>query len=537
MVTVWSLLCLVKTMLFGSLLTLAHVPKYGTGTDNCFQPPHHHDTSQVIYLKGSGGLEIHYQGNKEPFDFSTHIDFDVVLKERYDQTTYAVYVGCGGCVASVDPIVLPEPTAIDEYQEASIEPFTMTRYYSVFEEGQRRKFDADLLRPGQCDQEHWAIRLVDFHNRTEEGHETLIWGAVVGLGESFAWHELLSFPSYILRNHGEAWNQLGWTYPIILPLVLLGSFGERWARRLFGEWVYASMKRKDSIFATSRFWSRFKWRTNRFDSLSVFSDDAAGGAMIANPRAWCCEFAILAFVASALEELVHLMYAQWGVPLEGGFWVCLFVVILLCNGLPIGVQLWIYSRTVYRRPTPLRRNGAPWCNDLAHPGWFWAQLLFGVVQLYAFLGAGFYLGPGFVILDSLLRAAEAVGWQRPYLAQWRGENWVGLILGGALACLGATYAWIGIFWSSLWGGDGVNAWLIAIGSVSAVLGLAVFAWDTFVRRRGPPDYEPLTLVHTSWQRPTTAYEFAPSRLEEESTTAVMRPGATFSLPQLPGRFA
>tara|TARA_B100001173_G_scaffold187536_1_gene161770 strand:- start:356 stop:1933 length:1578 start_codon:yes stop_codon:yes gene_type:complete len=511
-------------VLFGPLAALAHVPTYEAGTDNCFTPPHHHDTSQVIYLKGSGGLEIHYKGDKEPFDFSGHIDFDAVFKEEYDQSTYALYVGCGGCVASVDPIVLPKPTVIDAYQEATIEPFTMTRYYSVFKKGERRKFDADLLRPGSCDQEHWGIRLVDFHNRTTEGHDTLIWGAVVGLGENFQWYELISFPSYILRNHGEAWNQLGWTYPVILPLVLLGFFGERWARRPFGQWIYDSMNRGDSIFKNSR----FRWSRNRFDDLSVFKKDAAGGAMIANPRAWCCEFAIVAFIASALEEFVHLMYAQWGAPLGGGFWVCLFLVILLCNGVPIGVQLWIYSRTVYRRPTPLRDADLHWCRDVTHPNWFWAELLLGLGQLYLFLGAGFYLGPGFVILDSLFRAAEALGWERPYVATWRGPNWEGLILGGALGCLGLTYIWIGVFWSSLWGGASVNAWLIAIGGAQVLLGLAAFAWDTCVRGEARNKYEPLPLEDTSWP-----YEFAPATLEETPTSARSR---VWELPPLPGRF-
>ena len=118
------LACHLAWLLFGAAVRVAaHVPTYGVGVDNCFTPPHHHDTSQVIYLKGSGGLEIHYKGDKEPFDFSGEIDFDVVFKEKYDPTTYEIYVGCGGCVATLDPIVIPR-TLHDGYQHASVEPFT-----------------------------------------------------------------------------------------------------------------------------------------------------------------------------------------------------------------------------------------------------------------------------------------------------------------------------------------------------------------------------------------------------------------------------
>ena len=42
-----------------SLIASAHVPTYGGGVGQCFTPPHHHSTSQVIYVRGSGGLEVH----------------------------------------------------------------------------------------------------------------------------------------------------------------------------------------------------------------------------------------------------------------------------------------------------------------------------------------------------------------------------------------------------------------------------------------------------------------------------------------------
>jgi hypothetical protein len=112
-------------MLAAIAVACAHVPTYGVGADGCFSPPHHHTTSQVIYLKGSGGAEIHLESLTKPFDIigGEIIDVDAVFKEEYDQSTYSLYIGCGGCVWSVDPVVVP-PIALDGYEHGEVEPFT-----------------------------------------------------------------------------------------------------------------------------------------------------------------------------------------------------------------------------------------------------------------------------------------------------------------------------------------------------------------------------------------------------------------------------
>eukprot|EP00966_Prymnesium_polylepis_P326814 7382707-Prymnesium_polylepis.1 len=57
---------------------------------------------------GSGGYEIHISNDSTPIDYRNEelVDFDVVLRDPIDPTTYSVYVGCGGCYPS-DPIVAP----------------------------------------------------------------------------------------------------------------------------------------------------------------------------------------------------------------------------------------------------------------------------------------------------------------------------------------------------------------------------------------------------------------------------------------------
>lgn len=161
------------------LLASAHVPTYGSGSDGCFSPPHHHTTSQVMYIKGSGGLEIHFPSHDDPFDQrgGELIDFDAVFKEKFDQSTFSLFVGCGGCVFSVDPIVIP-PVQLNGYEHGELEPFTQQSYFSVFPKSQRKFNSSELL---YCDQGHFGIFVKDYHNRSD-GSE-LVWGAVIGLGE------------------------------------------------------------------------------------------------------------------------------------------------------------------------------------------------------------------------------------------------------------------------------------------------------------------------------------------------------------------
>lgn len=347
--------------------TRAHVPTYGTGSDNCFVPPHHHDTSQVIYLKGSGGLEIHVDSLTEPFDIASGevIDVDAVFKFAYDQSTYDLYIGCGGCVASRDPIVIA-PIPLDGYEPGVLEPFTQTAYRSVFDETER-KYDTSAL--ASCGENHFTIRLVDYHNRTGD-HTTLVWGAVIGLGERFTFLELLSFPLYVLRNHGESWNGQAWTWWFTLPTTILGWWGDRrLARVLFG------------------------WRF-----LSPFDQK-----MMLEPRAWICDFAIISFISVMVEMLMHLIYAQTMASFGHEFWIGFVAVILVSNGLPIMIQCIVWWGLYHRDDD--------W---IISRGWWWPlELATGCSWLFLF-GAGFYLGPAFVMIDALVRAYEYhSGWRAP----------------------------------------------------------------------------------------------------------------------------
>ena len=80
---------------FFAVFVHGHVPQYDGCDHNCCHPPHDPTTSQVAYLKGSGGVEYDlHELNGEP------LEFDVVFKKAYNTSFYSIYAGCGGCASS-----------------------------------------------------------------------------------------------------------------------------------------------------------------------------------------------------------------------------------------------------------------------------------------------------------------------------------------------------------------------------------------------------------------------------------------------------
>jgi hypothetical protein len=320
-------------------LAHAHVPTYGGGT--CHAPPHQHDISQVLYFKGSGGLEIHVKTDSKPFDTlgGEIIDVDVVFRDKPDPLTYDLYIGCGGC-APEDALVPTSEQPVLGYETPVLEPFTQTTYRSIFDKDDR-KYNTSGLRHAVCPQKHFTIRLVQHANASSE----IVWGAVVGLAERFTYIELLSYPLYIVRNHGATWNNLWWT-------LLLAAAGAPLAIWLARRAVRACVGR------------------------GAPSD-------IEPARLWLYELALVGFAGTALEELIHLIYAQAGIPLDGAFWIGFFGVILFANG--VGVLLVLT------------------CKRHMHSAW-WAIVEFGIGwQMLLLLGAGFYVGPGALMLAALAR--------------------------------------------------------------------------------------------------------------------------------------
>ena len=338
-------------LLLSLLLSTSHVPTYTGCVEKCCKPPRNHTTSQVIYLRGSGGLEIHIINDTFPINIEMGeiLDVDATFKEEYDQTTYDLYVGCGGCVASEDALVSNSKIALNGYQPASIEPFTQTRYFSAFSKNER-KYNSSILE--KCKEDHFTIRLVDYNNRTD-GSE-IIWGPVIGIGERFTLVELLEFPIYILRNHGYAWNRLGYTFWIIL--FIISPIITQYLR----------------IYVFKRIFTRET-----------------------NSREFLYNLAIIGFLSALLEEIVHLVIVQIGYPIEAEFWIGLFIVIIISQSIGIIFTIVVWRSLIYKEEG--------WCSS--HPAWAPLEVLTGFGMLFLF-GSGFYLGPAAIMLAGLLRMFE-----------------------------------------------------------------------------------------------------------------------------------
>lgn len=361
-------------VLFGTLALVevaSHVPTYGGCVENCCTPPRIHTTSQVIYMKGSGGLEIHLLTETDPIDTvgGVLLDVDAVFRDEIDQTTYSLYIGCGGCVPSEDEIVI-SPLGLDGYEPVDVEPFTQTAYRSVFSM-EERKFNSTQLARAECPEAHFTIRLVDYENRTGEHVGPIVWAPVIGIGETFTFIELLEFPLYILNNHGASWNEMGYTYWLWLffgtPVVLGATV---WALRAAGA----------PIPPLQTPWTL---HLNRFD-----------------PRELLYALAIVGFVAAGLEQLTHLLYAQAGNPVGYGLWVGLFGVVLFAQGVPVAFVCVVWWA--------LRHRVDDWI--ISRAWWAPIEIATGFSALLL-LGAGFFLGPVAIMLAGIVRCRE-LWWDR-----------------------------------------------------------------------------------------------------------------------------
>jgi hypothetical protein len=365
------------------VLCAGHVPTYTGGAENCFTPPHHHDISQVIYLKSSGGLELHITSPTSPFDIpgGEILDVDAVFKKKYDQSTYSLYIGCGGCVASEDPIVIP-PVMLTGYEHGEVEPFTQTAYYSVFPKVER-KFNASDL--DGCSQNHFTIRVVDYHNRTS--NEPLVWGAVIGLAESFTFWELLSFPIFVLRNHGDTWNMMGWT--VWISFIFLAPL---------------------TMYGIRMLWKSCGRQVVDLDYTVTFKGWMPHVVVTFTAREALYELALVGFTATIWEELIHLLYAQIGAPVNYGLYVGLFGVIGFANALPIFQVISSWEALKYKAD-PKGSKFLCWTDYLVcsgSPWWAPIEILTGFSYLFLF-GAGFYLGPAAIMLAGILRLGELRG--------------------------------------------------------------------------------------------------------------------------------
>ena len=386
---------------FFAVFVSGHVPQYDGCDHNCCHPPHDPTTSQVAYLKGSGGVEydLHELHGKP-------LDFDVVFKKDYDQSWYSIYAGCGGCASSMpfnwDKPLSPPRDLPTTYPLAEFEPFTQHAYYKLLPDGPARQITPAQL--ANCSSHHVSVRLVVHDNAAED----IVWGAVVGCDglecERFTALELLSFPIYVIRNHGPVWNDAAWTLPVIAVLVpILMAFVCWW---WWEGWLVVYVPVGPSyprILAKAR--PDVRWA------------DLKAVCWVRSLRLMLYALATWAIIVDLFETFVHFAIAARTAPASADgysifwFWYGIKWLLFFCVALP-----WMWAREI---PESRWRDYGwklvcAWDDGLglfspfwAHGFWSLAEIPLGLASL--FIGAGFYVYPVCITLAGLVRL---VNWAR-----------------------------------------------------------------------------------------------------------------------------
>ncbi len=335
--------------IFLALSSLAHVPSYNC-IENCCQLKHNYTVSQAFYLKGSGGLEVHLDTLN--LNSTGYIDIDAVFRDEVDTTTYNLYIGCGGCMPE-DPII-ESPYSLSSYTPPEIEPFTQTVYRSIIPKNERKIYFTSLLN---CSDPHFTIRLQAFENAS-----TIFWSPVVGLGEQFTFLELLSFPLFIRRNHGNYWNEADYYYIWLLIVAPL---------------LYYIIGICKLIYFT-----RLKNRINNY--VKVFKVEtfkrSKGGIYI---ETLFYDIAFIGFLASLIDKTFSIVYVQTKIEYTSSFWGSLLFIVVLPEFIVIILMSLFYK---YKR---FDFTGI-------------LTIFIGLLS-FMFLGVGYFIGPSFLTLNGIYK--------------------------------------------------------------------------------------------------------------------------------------
>lgn len=386
-----------------------HVPKYGGCDHNCCHFPHGVTTSQVAYLKGSGGIQY----DIHDLEGEAHVDFDVVFKEPYDTSTFSVFAGCGGC-HSERPFHWEEPSSLpidlpETYYNPKLEAFTQHSYYELLtripDDGTDRSPRFNTSGLSNCSDKHFSVRVVLRDNATQG----MVYGVVVGCQglecERFTALEMLSFPIYVMRTHGPAWNDASWTLVLIALTVPWVMWLVLWYWH--GGWLAFHIPVSVSF---PRQLAAMQFPEKHWANLR-------GVCWEWSPRCVVYAIATYAIVVDLLETFAHFLIAAQDVPTgDSGYfvftmWYGLKVSLLLAVALP-----WLWAREV---PETLWRAArwecaCGWFQGLGpfSPIWgqgFWSLIDMAVAVAALFVGAGFYLFPVAAFVAGSMRLVE---WMR-----------------------------------------------------------------------------------------------------------------------------
>ena len=363
------------------LLTLSHVPTYKNDKckENCCIPEHlNYNVSQVLYLKGTGGMEIPLFGSDHPetadeipyWEEPFRVYYDIVVRDFLSQEELnhlEVYVGCGGCVESEDEPVDGTRITDLQLQAPHLEPFTQTRYYSIFKpddpaDSQFRSFSSYDLLPdenlGNCSKKHMTVRLRDGRPNPKTA---LVWGAVIGREERFKPEELIAFPMFVLRNHGEDWNDKWWTILIVIIAVIFLVYLNAWGcyrcrvscvTRMNADGTRMNedgtrMTRIDCCACSHSRWPAVFWK---WVKPKKQGEDVKRDCKMTDFREILYRIAQISFLIAAFEELVHVWIAASGLP-EGIEIDTLagYIIVFVSQIIPLLFTMLLWRTVRYRK--------------------------------------------------------------------------------------------------------------------------------------------------------------------------------------------
>ena len=433
-----------------ALAPRAHAPTYDCADNCCHVNDYKH--SQAFYLKGSGGVEFDIDhvdvANDEIIHWSVvlrgHRDAGAWKGTRPKKEDYQLFVGCGGCSLKDDADFVSADAllAAKDVERPVLEPFTQTSYYPVYEkEDVLLKFHSKALET--CASEHFSVRL----RVTNPAAEPFFWSPVLGcpgfdcevdafFGDGRFPGGIVEFPSFILRNQREDWNELYWPIWVsialgfvVLVIVFVWPAGcclrkcrkDRWGppmQTMF--WQVHEYEPRQALD-----WNG-KPRVNDVNGEPVMIRAPMPSSRRLSPRAILYFLAMWSLLTSLFNSIFHMLYSTYSLDpdmsIEGpGAGIFVGAIVIFGHLAPMALLATIWGVHTYTSEAAWREFGycgtrdsrccGPYCWNYvrcgsawwAHGGWSIVEFLFVGLAGFLWLGAGYYVFPTAVSLAAIFR--------------------------------------------------------------------------------------------------------------------------------------
>jgi hypothetical protein len=441
-----------------ALAPRAHAPSYDCPDNCCHVEDFKH--SQSFYLKGTGGVEF----EKHHVDIAKNeiIHWSAVLRghrnpggwsgARPNKEDYELYVGCGGCRADRDFVSAEALLTPKDVENPHLEPFTQTSYYPIYHKDDPiLKFESKALEA--CTSNHFSVRL----RVTNPKAEPFFWSPVLGcpgmdcevdafFGDDRFPGAIVEFPSFILRNQREDWNELYWPIWVsialgfvVLAIVFFWPAGACCMRkcRNKSEWgppmrtmFYQAYDYVEVPLVDKNGKPHYKnvYDSEKKETVSVPAVTMVPRALSRqiSPRAVLYFVAMWSLLTSLFNSIFNMAYSSYSLDpdmsIEGGgaaTYVGLILVVGHLAPMALLATIWgVHTHTAEeawrefgywgtkdsRCCTPYCTNyvscGSAWC---AHGGWSIVEFFFVGLAGFLWFGAGYYVFPTAVTIAAIFR--------------------------------------------------------------------------------------------------------------------------------------